>query len=1469
MDNLSTNQAEKTRSGVTWVFSCVRELDFHNETLGRSDVRNEVSKVNFLSQKTATESVVRSVKNVSQRRTALRRSFELVAAEPSPSENSGYEHIPFSSTEGGAQITPSGDIGSTDQFATKVGKTPSASAEPSEVAVSFEAATHCSSRGDRAHFVNASPTGSGALLPDRHAFFSRGGADFSFLTFDRRSASKFESRYVSHQMLSRQSSTDIAGSQSGREFLPNPIRKSTQLPKPAHIIMKPIVTLSKTYRSFRKRPLFASNRLWRQRPILAVYAAIALLGASHPTMAQSISNTSFWTGNGGDGAWSNVANWNFGPANAPATKLPEANSTIAKKVLFGESGMLPTGSRSIQLTAGSSVLLSSGSFTVRDGSFNLDLNGSTMTFGVLTLGDSSGNLGNIAFTNSNAAKATVTLNGLTLWTDGASGHNTFRFQDVFGPNIDLNIGAQNLSINSTAGGTYTVDVNGESFSPNTVQIGSGVTDTVKAGLVNTSPTASTITFANLLWNSTVGYGTSATWSDLFGANINATSTGTGAFGFFTIGTTGGSDFTWDLQGHNFAIDNIVLGSAPIGGTNGKVGFVSTGGQSTIAFKSLSLASSVGYGSTLHLSDIFGSGITPVVAGSGTLEIGTSNGQDLAIDLDGISPNFTTLNFGTVGPIGKVTFVNSGAPSTFTFGGLSFPSLESYGTNFRLGAFFGSNITPTQGVFTASLFIGSTAPGSTFDLEGNALRFGLLTLGSGAGKTTDLTFTNSGAQSAITFSGITLGASGSAGNVFKASKNFGPNVTGSFNGPSAVSIGSASGGINNALILDSGTATVGPITISSGGSIVSNNRVEVTNAVMNVNGIGIGINGFYDPSTGTQANNQFLIGSGGQVKLSSNSSSAALTVGDGSAFQVKDGGQFKFASLPNGGQNGSLSATIGDHGSFSLTNGSTFITDDGNPSGRVRFSIAQGGTFLVDDSQLIATSSSSDSSNFDVSSNATISNGSNVKLPANLAVRATGHVVIDNSTVEFDGQGPAAHTMIGVTDILNGSQVTLTSILGDNKQGALSFANAGHMTVDGGSSVTLGVNTPLLVSGVGELDVKGNSTFFAAAWLPGNGVISVEDGSTFRIGSLKLTGNSSATLTPNGRVACDGIAVAAGASSKAFGIMTVSSQTILQLTGGDYDIDGLDEKPGKGSPTAGTLTILGTLEGNGRIGYSPVTGSQFVSTNVTVSGGRIHPGTVDGPGVLAVKNLNIAGAPAAESEVTFTVFGPGEGEYDQLQYNQGGGVSNIRTKLELAPALLDTLASLSPEEAAQYLAVGTTKFQFFPQPTLGGIVTTVEFGDSAAQLAAHGLAWDTSNLATTGAIGIKTMVRQNSFDTWRQQYFGTTDNNGTAADTAAPAGDGIANLLKFGTGQDPTVPGAMPGQAQVVGDNIVFTYLRNKAAVGVVTFSVKWSDTLAADSWSSEGVTETSAVDQGATELVTVTVPKSSGTKRFVRLEISH
>jgi len=62
-----------------------------------------------------------------------------------------------------------------------------------------------------------------------------------------------------------------------------------------------------------------------------------------------------------------------------------------------------------------------------------------------------------------------------------------------------------------------------------------------------------------------------------------------------------------------------------------------------------------------------------------------------------------------------------------------------------------------------------------------------------------------------------------------------------------------------------------------------------------------------------------------------------------------------------------------------------------------------------------------------------------------------------------------------------------------------------------------------------------------------------------------------------------------------------------------------------------------------------------------------------------------------------------------------------------------------------------------------------------------------SVATIGGLSASSTVNVtvlSPLQAWRQQFFGTTANSGTAADTADPDGDGVTNLLEYALGTAP-------------------------------------------------------------------------------------
>jgi uncharacterized membrane protein len=118
--------------------------------------------------------------------------------------------------------------------------------------------------------------------------------------------------------------------------------------------------------------------------------------------------------------------------------------------------------------------------------------------------------------------------------------------------------------------------------------------------------------------------------------------------------------------------------------------------------------------------------------------------------------------------------------------------------------------------------------------------------------------------------------------------------------------------------------------------------------------------------------------------------------------------------------------------------------------------------------------------------------------------------------------------------------------------------------------------------------------------------------------------------------------------------------------------------------------------------------------------------------------------------------------------------------------------------------------------------------------------------------------------WRQQWFGTTSNSGSAADTYVASGDGLANLIKYGLGLNPLVASPSPITFSLAGGYLTMTVPRSSSATGISYF-LESTDNLAGG-WSTSSVVidvNTSTLFQGHDSN-----PLSGTSRRFMRLKLT-
>jgi uncharacterized delta-60 repeat protein len=230
--------------------------------------------------------------------------------------------------------------------------------------------------------------------------------------------------------------------------------------------------------------------------------------------------------------------------------------------------------------------------------------------------------------------------------------------------------------------------------------------------------------------------------------------------------------------------------------------------------------------------------------------------------------------------------------------------------------------------------------------------------------------------------------------------------------------------------------------------------------------------------------------------------------------------------------------------------------------------------------------------------------------------------------------------------------------------------------------------------------------------------------------------------------------------------------------------------------------------------------------------------VPGSGTINFGQL-LAGNSATQ---TFTIVNSGDASMTNLAVTLSGGNAND--------------FSLITPPATTLAAGGNTTFtvQFTPSTT-------------SAESATLQLASNVTGGNNPFAI-ILTGAGITQLQNWRLTWFGTTSNTGNAADMATPENDGIANLLKFATGLNPTQTATPPGQLTLRGNNLIFTYQRSDAAVAAgLNCVVEWTDTLQSPTWSSTGVTETVLSDNGTIQQVQDVIPVTPNSPCFVHLRV--
>jgi flagellar hook assembly protein FlgD len=199
--------------------------------------------------------------------------------------------------------------------------------------------------------------------------------------------------------------------------------------------------------------------------------------------------------------------------------------------------------------------------------------------------------------------------------------------------------------------------------------------------------------------------------------------------------------------------------------------------------------------------------------------------------------------------------------------------------------------------------------------------------------------------------------------------------------------------------------------------------------------------------------------------------------------------------------------------------------------------------------------------------------------------------------------------------------------------------------------------------------------------------------------------------------------------------------------------------------------------------------------------------------------------------------------------------------DLAPGLSGNSSLAFEIDSAPDIPVGTTaEFTLLITHAGGSVSRTFTLAPTTDVLGSGRIDTDADGIA----------------DWWTLQNFGhrTSLPGDLSRPLDAPAGDGVANLLKYSLGLDAQVNGLQnrvsSGMASSAGnDYLTLTYTRPEPEPDGLVYSVETSNSLAPSSWSALGTVEMSSIITGSLRTITVrsATPAAAG-RDFIRLKVT-
>jgi autotransporter-associated beta strand protein len=378
---------------------------------------------------------------------------------------------------------------------------------------------------------------------------------------------------------------------------------------------------------------------------------------------------------------------------------------------------------------------------------------------------------------------------------------------------------------------------------------------------------------------------------------------------------------------------------------------------------------------------------------------------------------------------------------------------------------------------------------------------------------------------------------------------------------------------------------------------------------------------------------------------------------------------------------------------------------------------------------------------------------------------------------------------------------------------------------------------------------GALTVAAAGTLGGNGALggAITVNGTLRPdstgdlgGNLDLTGAASLTLAATATTQFDFKgANFTGVKSTATGAITFNGLLKFNFLGtvfdGSYKVFDLAVAP-TGAFTGVSVTTTTATEtalGNSGTVWSGTVGAQSYSFDastgiLTVTGGgtAVTPGASVLSGTAGNAKVDLSWTSASGAD-TYTV---------QRSTTQGGPYTNV----------ISALAGTTYSDTT--VTNGTTYYY------------VVQAKNSSSNLSGA----NSNEVSATPVAG----PAHTALQTWRFDQFGVYDDDSSvlAGDTEDFDGDGLANLLEYALGTNPTVPNASPITVAKSGNFLTLTYPLRSPADTALTYTVQGSNDLTGGFTTGAGTTNTVGSTSTYTDNVSVS---TAGARRFLRLSVSY